>query len=56
MMPNYDPRKQFIDKFFAFGGLPDYFEQKAAASQLEEHSVAAQVLSQPGDVYIPQLM
>lgn len=44
-MPNYDPRKQFIDKFFAFGGLPDYFEQKAEISQCEEHMIAAQVLS-----------
>ena len=45
MMPSYDPRKQFIDKFFAFGGLPDYFEQKAAISNQEEHRVAARVLS-----------
>ena len=25
MMPDYDPRKQFIDKFFSFGGLADYY-------------------------------
>ena len=56
MAPNYDPRKQFIDKFFSFGGMPDYYEQLAARSNKEEHKLAAKFLSQPGDVYIPHLM
>jgi hypothetical protein len=45
MLPRYDPRKQFIDKFFAFGGLPDYYEQIAQRTKLEEHKKAAQALA-----------
>lgn len=45
MMPSYEPRKQFIDKFFAYGGLPDYFEQIAEHTQREDHIVANRVLS-----------
>ena len=56
MAANYDPRRQFIDKFFSFGGLPEYYEQLAGRSNNEEHKVAAKFLAQPGDVYIPYLM
>ena len=56
MMPDYDPRKQFIDKFFSFGGLADYYQQLAQMTNKEEHKTAAKALQQTADVYIPQLM
>ena len=43
-MPDYDPRKQFIDKFFSFGGLADYYQQLAQMTNKEEHKTAAKAL------------
>ena len=56
MLPSYEPRKHFIDKFFSFGGISDYYQQLAERTNREEHKVAAKVLSQPTESYIPHLM
>ena len=45
-----------MDKFFSFGGMPEYFEEVAKRSDKLEDKEAAQVLSQPADLYLPSLM
>ena len=54
--PSYDERKQFIDKFFSFSGLPEYYSQLAQQTGEQQDREAAEILSQPGDKYIPLLM
>ena len=45
-----------MDQFFSLTGLQLYYEQLAQVSQLEEDKLASQVLSQPSDNYIGDLM
>ena len=51
-----DPRRQFMDKFFALGGLQHYYAELAKQTNSEEHRVAAKVLASNSNVFIPQLM
>ena len=56
MRPAYGEQKNFMDKFFSLNGLQIYYEQRALVTDLAEHKFAAQVLAQPCDNYMIDLM